>query len=195
MENYFNKYLESKLCLYKMVGQFITTHIPMDKFLNMNLEDENDYFKLGEYVEVCFHNFESDGMLAWKYLNIEKDYITHQEIWNLEYNLKYTKPDKDKNYYEQYLKICVLLVDMTIKYYGHTILLDDVLKNKIKYNEIDEYNNHISVCDNYCESAGESVWNLFDIENTIVGQSVFIEKRKKYVSELLENKEKTLVKK
>ena len=189
MENYFNKYLKSKLCLYKMVSQFITTYISIEEAKQRQLDICNDTFRLDNYLEVCFHNFKSEGILAWKYLNLNKDYITHEEIWNLQLELKNTKFDSNVDYYEEYLKICILLIDMTKKYYGHTISLDDVLKDNIKYNDIDELNNH------YCEGAGESVWSLFDIDDAVIGESIFDKIRIKCVSELIENKEKILVKK
>lgn len=195
MEDYFNKYLMAKLSLYKMVSQFLNSYLSLDEVKKRQLEIDEEYFIYGNYQEVCFHNFKSEGVLAWKYLDLKKDYITHREIWDLEFNLKNTKLDPNIDYYEEYLKISILLIDMTKKYYEYTITLEDAQKNNIKYNDIDELYNQICVCYNYSESAGESVWNLFNIDNDMIGTSIFEKIRTECVSELIKNKEKEKVKK
>jgi len=181
----FKKYMEAKKCLYKMVCQFYTSYIPINEIKSSEYEDD--------YVEMCFHQFNSDGILAWNYLNIDKNFITLEEMWDLEENLKYEKPE-NIDYYDEYLKICILLIDMTTKYYSKKVDLEEV-KDNIKYDEDDVYDGKVNVCYHYCEGAGESVWNLLNIEDEIVGNSVFENKRKYFTNELL-NKEdvKTLKK-
>ena len=63
--NDFDRYKESKKCLYKMVNQFLTSNLPNDN------------------KEVCYHNFTGEGLLAWIYLGLKDDYITHEEIYDL----------------------------------------------------------------------------------------------------------------
>lgn len=182
----FKKYMEAKKCLYKMVCQFYTSYIPINEIKSSEYEDD--------YVEMCFHQFNSDGILAWNYLNIDKNFITLEEMWDLEENLKYEKPE-NIDYYDEYLKICILLIDMTTKYYSKKIDLDEA-KDNIKYDEDeDEYGGKVNVCYHYCESAGESVWNLLNIEDEIVGNSVFESKRKYFTNELLNKEEVKTLKK
>ena len=198
MDNYFNKYLKSKLSLYKMVNQFLNCYITIEKANELNIKENNDYFIYDNFVEVCFHNYSSEGILAWKYLNIKNNFISHEEICDLIEKLYQEEFINNIDYYEIYLKICVLLIDMVELFYKRKISVKDANKYNIKYDDFyDEYNGEVEVCDHLFEGAGESVWCLLDIDNNMIGRNIFDEKRKYFVDELLNknnNIEKSLKK-
>ena len=83
MNDYFQEYLHSKFCLYKMVMQFISTLMPIEEAKERNINIEDSGFIMFNKIDVCYHNYTSDGLLAWDYLNLDKDYVTHEEIWGL----------------------------------------------------------------------------------------------------------------
>ena len=73
--------------------------------------------------------------------------------------------------------------------------IKDTVYGVITYkNEIDEFFNKVDVCHHYHESAGENVWNFFEVEDYIVGQSVFLNKRKEFCDELLKLKQEDVKK-
>ena len=189
MDNYFKKYLEAKKCLYDMVLQFFTTYLTFSEVKELEIEISKDDIYLDRYVEICSHKFKSDGLLAWNYLNIDKDYLTFNEMCELELDLKNEKYDPNINYYKEYLKISILLIDMTTKYYYKKITKEDAITNNIPFNEdVDEIGNDVEVCYHMCESAGENVWNLLEIDNNSIGCSVLNDKRDNYSKKLLKLK-------
>ena len=183
--NDFNKYLQAKLCLYKMVGQFLNTYITESFAKDNNIEVDNEHFKIKNCFEVCFHNYTSMGILAWNYLGLTKDYITYDELFDLEFTISNEEYNEENDYYVEYLKIAILLIDMVKKYYAISIPYEEN-KDRLSFDEdYDVVNNKIDACDHMFESAGECVWNLFDIEDVIVGESVFELKRNTLCIELL----------
>ena len=183
----FENYIKSKMCLYKMVNQTMTTYITINDAKKYGINIENDYFNVGEYVDVCHHNFLGNGLLAWDYLGIKKNYISHEELWELEGKLLDEKKLDNEDYEEKFLKICVLLIDMTLCYYQSKLSKSAADKMGINYDDLDinEENNTVNVCSNLCESAGESVWNLLGIEKDIIGISFLYKKRYNFCDELL----------
>ena len=198
MDNYFEKYIEAKKCLYDMVLQFFTTYITFAEAKELDLEILKNDIYLDKYVEICSHNFKSDGLLAWNYLSIDKDYLTFNEMYELKLDLKNEQYDTNINYYKEYLKISILLIDIKTKYYYKKIPKEDAVNSNIQFNEdIDEIGNNVDVCYHMCESAGENVWNLLKIDDNVIGCSILNNKKDNYVKELLKIKkeEKVLSKK
>ena len=157
----YEKYIEAKKCLFNMVIQFFSVDILINE-LDSNLESD--------YIELCSHQFSSDGLLAWKYLNLDKDFYILEEMWDLKNEL-------------------ILLIEMTTRYYSKKYSVEELEKYNIKYDEDDEYGGKVDMCRHNCESAGESVWNLFNIDKELVSRSVFDNIRIKYEKELLNNEE------
>ena len=154
--NDFDRYKESKKCLYKMVNQFLTSNLPNDN------------------KEVCYHNFTGEGLLAWSYLGLKDDYITHEEIYDLINNIKNEKEKENTDYRVKYLKNRILLIDLTKKYYKKEISVSEAIKNNVPFDkEKDVEDDQVNICFNYYEGAGETVWNLFDLDNAMVGESIF----------------------
>lgn len=179
------KYLEAKKCLYKMIAQFYTVDDSQYKD-QIKKEEQIDFHS--QYIDVCFHQFKSDGLLAWKYLDLPKDFMTNEEIWDLESDIVLEKEEKD--YEKKYWEISILLIDMTTKYYGRKLTLEQVIANHIPFDEeLDEYGGEVDVCYHLCESAGEHVWNLLEIEEDVVGVSVFEKKRREFEEQLLKKQE------
>ena len=186
MDEYFKKYLNAKYCLYKMVTQFLNTYISTNDAINLGLPYiESDT----SMVEVCFHDYQSDGILAWEYLQLPRDFMTHREIWELQDEIRDEEFDSSRDYKEEYLRIAVLLIDMTKNYYPYKISEEEAIKHNIPYDDTDEYLGEVDCCDHLCEGAGESVWNLFDIDGSVVGQSVFDKKRDEIIKELMNKNE------
>lgn len=185
MNDYFQEYLHSKFCLYKMVIQFISTRMPIEEAKERNINIEDSGFIMFNKIDICYHNYTSDGLLAWDYLNLDKDYVTHEEIWELTKKLKDEEYNDEIDYYEEYLKICTLIIDLTLEHYSNTITLDCALRNNVKYDpELDEDDRKIDVCYHMYESAGEHVWNLFDIEGPMIARSEIENLRKDYTEKL-----------
>ncbi len=176
----YEKYIEAKKCLFNMVIQFFSVDILINE-LDSNLESD--------YIELCSHQFSSDGLLAWKYLNLDKDFYILEEMWDLKNELRHETMDNYKDYYTEYLKMSILLIEMTTRYYSKKYSVEELEKYNIKYDEDDEYGGKVDMCRHNCESAGESVWNLFNIDKELVSRSVFDNIRIKYEKELLNNEE------
>ena len=181
-DNYFNDYLEAKSCLYHMIGQFFDYYLPIktaDKYKIDYTEEDKD---IGKTIKVIFHDFKEEGLLAWELLDIKEPILKYNELWELEKKLKEEQENKNINYCEKYLKMCILLIDMTTNYYIKKYELNCAQNYEIEYDEeLDIYDDVMFVCHHEFESAGEAVWRLFDIEHDIVGESIFLEKRKKFV--------------
>ncbi len=174
----YEKYVEAKKCLFNMIIQFFSIDILINE-LESNIESD--------YICICSHQFSSDGLLAWKYLNLDRDYYTLDEIFDLKKEYNYI--DNTVDYYTEYLKMSILLIEMTTRYYSKKYTVEELEKYNIKYDEDDEYGGKVDMCRHNCESAGESVWNLFNIDKELVSRSVFDNIRIKYEKELLNNEE------
>ena len=174
----YEKYVEAKKCLFNMIIQFFSIDILINE-LESNIESD--------YICICSHQFSSDGLLAWKYLNLDRDYYTLDEIFDLKKEYNYI--DNTIDYYTEYLKMSILLIEMTTRYYSKKYSVEELEKYNIKYDEDDEYGGKVDMCRHNCESAGESVWNLFNIDKELVSRSVFDNIRIKYEKELLNNEE------
>lgn len=192
--DYFEKYKQAKFCLYGMIIQFLDIYLSIDDLemyqIEYSKEDPKyDSYVIGNYLEVCSHNFESEGLLAWDYLGIDKDFITHEELWNRKFNIKNEIIDDSIDYEKIYFKMSILIIDMVTKYYKYNMSLEEAKKNNINFDEeYDEIDNNVLACYHMHESAGESVWNLFDIDDPIVGESVFNNIRGEYSDKLLKKK-------
>lgn len=191
MDNYFKKYIESKLCLTKMINQIFVSYISLGDANKYNLDVSNSDIRFGSDLEVCSHHFSSDGMLAWNYLNIDKYYISQKELSDLKEKISNEEYDSNIDYYNEYLKIAILIIDLTLKNYSRKMSLEEALKNKIKFNpDLDELDRRVDVCYYLFESKEQNIWCLFGLEDSIIGRSVFENIRKELVKELLNNKSK-----
>ena len=197
MSNNFDMYKESKKCLYLMIGQFFSCNIPKDHAILFNINTEDNLSSTSDYVEIYTHSFTSEGLLAWDYLGFDKDIVEWNELKELIFNLKNEQFNGKTDYYEKYLKNSILLIDMIKKYYGKKMPQTEVKQMNIPYDEeLDEFDDEINLCFHLFEGAGESAWNFFDIEEPIVGESIFDNKRKILCNELLKiNRSKKLIKK
>lgn len=197
-KDFFDKYKEAKFCLYSMVVQFLDAYISINDIEKYGINYSKDDFEYkidntSEYFNACFHNFESEGLLAWNYLEIDKPFITFDEIWDKRSKIAKENIKDDVNYYEMYLKISILLIDMVEKYYRASVSINDIKDDYIDYDkEEDVWDNQICACHHMFESAGENTWIFFDIEKPYVGMSVFDKKRDFFSSELLKMEEKKL---
>ena len=184
--NYFEEYKKAKVCLYKMVGQFLDYYLPIEMADSMNIKYKKSDIKMGNSIKVLFHNYREEGIRAWDLLNIGKPIITRDELWKKEKEVKTEEENKNIDYYKEYLKTCILIIDMTTMYYSTKVDTNNAKKVDIKYNPfLDELDERVSVCNHYWECAGESVWKLLGVEDEIVGKSIFDNKRNMYSKKLL----------
>ena len=185
----FDGYRNAKICLYMMVGQFLDINLPKEDADKYGIRYTYDEVRF-DTIKVCTHNFESEGLLAWEYLGIDKPFIKFDELWLRRRAVQDEVMDDNIDYYQKFLKFSVLLIDMVTKYYKSDITLEEAQFNNIKFDmDEDEFFNKVDVCHHFHESAGENVWNFFGIEDYIVGQSVFLNKRKELCEELLKKNE------
>lgn len=191
---YFNEYKNAKICLYMIIGQFLNVNLPSSeagKYGVSYIYGE----KVLDTIDVCYHDFKSEGLLAWNYLGIDEPFIKLNEIWERRRKIKDEVIDENIDYYQMYLKMSILLIDMVIKYYKFSISSEEAEFNNVECDlDVDEISNEVDVCHHYYESAGETVWNFFNIESPIVGQSVFLNKRKVLCDELLKLKQEDVKK-
>ena len=188
MTNYFEEYKKAKRCLYKMVLQFYSSSLRTEIADKYGIKYKPSDIKYKECIDVCYHDFEDEGLIAWEYLGIDKPYIPMEEMWQKETELKYEEPKDKINYYEKYLRICILLIDMVTRKYDHTITIEEADEEKVPYDKmIDVYDNNVEICDHLFEGAGEATWSLFGIgiQKNQIGKSIFYKKRDKYSEELL----------
>lgn len=194
MINYFNEYKEAKISLCRMVNQFLTCYINIESAKQLNINIENEYFIINNYIEVCAHGNSIEGHKAWKLLGLTRDFISHEEILNLENIIHYEKKTSDIDYYERYSNIVILLIDLVTKYYSKELSIEDANKIKLKYNaNSDILNNHIVICDNLYESAGESVWSLLNIKENCIPITSFFEIKKQFIDSLNNSNKKVKV--
>ena len=181
MEDYFNKYIDAKNCLLNMISQFYTVYISKENIYKENILEDDKYDIDENFIEVCFHDFSSDGLLAWNYLNLNNNFIYYSELNDIKNNLRNEKKEDSKDYYLEYLKISILLIDMVKKFYSKKISINDLKKINVDINKENiEFDKEIVLCDNIGESAGESIWRLFEIDKNIVSENVFNTIRENY---------------
>lgn len=199
MKKSFYDYLNSKQCLYGMIGQFYETRIPIEQAKELGINTDNIAFTYFGKTSVCSHNYTSEGLLAWDYLELEKAFIGYDELFDLRTKLKEEKINPNIDYYEKYLKNCILLLDMTKKYFSTTITREEAEKNKVSFDEeYDELDDQIDVCYHIFESAGERTWLFFGFENPLIAKSTIDDKRNEYAEKLFiykNNKGKRLIRK
>lgn len=185
MEDYFEKYKKSKISLCRMINQFLTCYISIDKAKKLNLNIDNEYFMINNYVEVCTHGNSLEGNKAWKFLGLNREYISHNEILELENKIYYDEQICDMDYHMMYLEICILLIDLVTKYYSKKLSIEDANRLNIDYKtNSDVIDGHILICDNLCESAGESVWSLLNINEDRVVLARFTEIKNHFIKSL-----------
>ena len=185
MDN-FEKYKKAKLALYKMVAQFYSEGLPLDIADGLEILYEKKDVK-NNNVEVLFHNYDSDGLLAWQYLELRNSIILIDDFYNKQYNLRYENR-KNIDYENIYLKISLLVANLTLKHYSKIISLEDANTFRIKYNsDFDLEDNSVEVCDHLFEGAGESAWELFEIKDHIIGKSIIEGIKNNYRNKLLIN--------
>ena len=189
---YFEKYANSKICLYLMIGQFFDAVLSKEETDELGIKYK---YSDNNKVDVCFHNYQADGLRAWDLLDIKKPYISYDEMWDKRLETAHEGKKKDVDYYTKYLNNAILLLDMTLDYYKHVISIEDANNMNVKYDSIvDEADGNILVCNHWFETAGEQVWNLFDIDYPVVARSVFENIRRDHMNKLLDvDKEKIKV--
>ena len=191
MNNGFKEYRLAKSCLYKMVLQFYTTSISLEEANNRNISVFYEDLGYNNSVEVCFHDFKSDGILAWNYLDLYKDYISKGEIWDKLAFMKYEHVSDSYDYRKDYLRICILLIDMVLDNCLYKTSLEEAIKENASFDKHDDvFNDEVYLFDRTFDDDLESVWALFGFDNKVVGRSSFENKREKYVNELLNKKDK-----
>ena len=184
--DYFDKYKEAKFCLYCMISQFFEYHLPIEEAEEFNIKYSKNIIKF-DRIDVCYHDFDSEGLMAWDYLGIEKPFITYDEIWDSRRKLRDEEKNDDIDYYQMYLKLSILLIDLVTKYYRISITYEDANNADIPFDlTMDEFDGMISACHHNYETAGENVWSYFEIVDPIVGRSVFDKKRDEYCDKILE---------
>ena len=198
MEDFFDNYKKAKMSLCRMVGQFLTCYMCIDKAKELNLNTDNEYFVINNYVEVCTHGNSLEGNKAWKFLGLNREFVSHDDIWKLENDIYYENRIVDMDYSKLYSEIVILLIELVIKYYSRKLSIEDANRFKIDYNaNSDVINGHIWICDNLCESAGESVWALLNIEKDYVPITKLNEIKNQFIESLesSHNKQRILKKK
>ena len=194
MKNYFNEYKKAKISLCRMVNQFLTCYMNIENAKKLNLNIDNEYFVINNYVEVCTHGNSFDGHKAWEILGLTREFISHEEIFNLENIIYYEKETSNIDYYAKYSNIVILLIDLVTKYYSKELSIEEANKIKLKYNaNSDILNNHIVICDNLYESAGKSVWALLNIKEERVPITRFLEIKKQFINSLNNSDKKVKV--
>lgn len=170
MRENFDKYLMSKIVLSKMVAQFYSSYISVEEADELNIEYNEGDIK-NNYIECIFNNFLPEGNYIWNLLDIKKDVITFEEIWNKMDEIREEAFDKEKDYYKIYLNNALLIIDMVKTYYNHTISVNQAKKYNLNYVDLDEFDDRVMTCFHEFEGAGESAWYLLGINKPIIARS------------------------
>ena len=171
--NYFIEYKKAKLALLKLLCQFYDIRLNKEKTKKLNLNyNESDKPNDLDSIHFIYHYYDPEALYVWKKLEIKKDILPIHEVWDLMDKLKYEEK-KNIDYYRESLELKIICIYLTERNYKYSISEEEAIKNKIEYNEMDEYNGKIEGCDHYFEGAGEAVWNLFGLEQSFIPLSKF----------------------
>ena len=184
--DYFIKYKKAKLALLKIVCQFYSIKLTKKEIEELNLNcnqcDKTDDF---DCVDLIYHGYTPEGLYIWEKLGFKKPIYNLYEAWDLMDKIRYEKED-NINYYRESLELELICINVVKRNYKYSIDIEDAKKNKIEYDEdIDEFNGKIEGCDHYFEGAGETVWNLFDLEDPFVPMSKFYKIEKDLENKIL----------
>ena len=98
----FDRYRNAKICLYMMVGQFLDINLPKEEADKYGIRYTYDEVRF-DTIKVCSHNFESEGLLAWDYLGIDKPFIKFDELWLRRRAVQDEVMDDNIDYYQKFL--------------------------------------------------------------------------------------------
>lgn len=186
MNDYFYKYLETKMSLLKFILQFYDHRLLIEKADKLNIEYNENDIKFG-LITCYFHNYSSEGEYLWNLLNIEKPIITYDELNNIRENIKQETFDNNIDYELSYLKNLLKISYMVERYYKTKIEIEKADKLNIEYDlDYDELDGVLDVYYHICESCGEYAWNLLDIEQKIITSSQMYKKQQQLIEKLLE---------
>ena len=185
--DYFDKYKEAKKCLVQMVGQFYSYYLPKEIADELEIIYDKKDVKYNDKVELYFHEYKAEGLLAWQLLELKNKFVTFDDLCTKRSNIR-NENRKDTDYQELYLRMSILLSDMVMHYYSKKIPISEAKRLGIKYNDYyDEDENMIEVCDHLFEGAGESAWQLLELKNPIIGKSIVSGIRDFYKDNLIIN--------
>ena len=187
MNKDFEEYKQAKLTLYHMICQTYDSDISKEDADKYNIEyKESDIYSYNGKVGICFHQYNPIGQRAWQLLGLDNSMISFSKILDLESNVMNEEFNENKNYTYEKLKIELVLLYMLLDYYSYEISKEEADNMRIKYDEIfDTIEDRVKVCDNYCENAGELAWRLFKIEDNLVPNSYFEDKKIEIKKQLL----------
>ena len=161
----------------KIINSFCVVGLNNDQLHYYSDKDKpNDL----DSIHFIYHFYNPDGLYIWNKLGLKKPIYALNEIWNLMDDIKKEKK-KDIDYKRESLELKLICLNEVKRFYKIEISTEDAKKNKIIYDEdLDEYNGSIIGCDHYFESAGESAWKLFGLENNFEPMSNFNKIEKEY---------------
>lgn len=169
--HYFEKYKEAKMVLLKLVCQFYDFPFSKEELdkLNIRYDKDSGVFNI---VHCIFHNYSPEGLYLWELLDLEKPIYSFSETYDLRDKVKNEQIDYTRDYYIEYLKLCMINIYMVENYYHMDINKDTADYIDVKYDEVlDELDGKIECCHHHYESAGEAAWNLFNLDNPYISLS------------------------
>ena len=185
MNKYFDKYIQSNIVLAKMIGQFYDDYIFIEDADRLNISYEGEDVANG-YLKCISNTFLPEGYYIWNILNIKEPIITYKHLWNKMDNLRYEEYD-NRDYQKIYLDNCLVIISMIKKYYKHHVIINGEIDKKIKYDKfLDVDEGKIDTCFHQFEDAGESAWQLLDLDSPIVALSTVNELESNIQKQLLE---------
>lgn len=100
-KEYYIKYLQTKMALSYMIGQFYEYYISTEEAEKYGIEYDESDFVFNDKVECYFHKFENAGEYAWEVLEFNKPIISQDELFNKQNEirqelLELTQPAKTK---------------------------------------------------------------------------------------------------
>ena len=184
MNDYFYKYLNTKISFSKFISQFYDYLLPIKKADKLKIE-YNEKDKEFGFTTCYFHNYSIEGEYLWNLLNIEKPIITLDELYEIRKNIKQEKYDNNIDYELSYLKNLLKISYMVKRYYNTKIEIAKADIMNIKYDlDYDEFDGLLDAYYHICESCGEYAWNLLDIEQDVITSSQMFEKQQQLLEKI-----------
>ena len=185
MEEYFNEYLKAKRVLSLLVLQFYDYRISIKDAEKYGLIYSESDIKF-DAVDCLCHLFNPEGERLWQILGYNKPIITREEFYKNYENVKNEKINPEINYYEEYLKMSLIIAHMVRTYYKYDISVENAKKCGVEYNEDDVFDGKIYAVHHLYESAGESAWNFLDLDEPVILSDVVYDKQEEIRNKLLD---------
>jgi len=185
MNSSFKKYKQSKITLLYLIKENYGRYCSIEHLEKLDLNYESTDIQ-DNVIKIYIQDYEATTLLSWNILNINKTVLTDLDLRKIEKRLKEEKYDSQKDYYKEYLKICLLIGKYILEYYMYDLSKSRVDETDIRYRKEDIQNNKVSLCTHFDLKAGIKAWKLLELNRDDIPKSAIEAKRENIKKKLME---------